>query len=310
MFKRLLVPLDGSTLAESALPVAARLARAYGGSLTLLQVVETFTQHGAYLETIIEDEKDEATSYLEKVAKSAELEGIETDIKVHVGAVAPSIITEAQASHANLVVMCSHGYTGFKRWTLGCVAQKIARHAPIPVLILREGDIFSTLSEEKPVHALVPLDGSPFSEAVFEPAVYLVYGLANSLLQAGEVHLLRVIDLPLSSGRLRSQANLDPHQREQAQEEAQAYLSKLIARLDEGGLAELNIEATASVENDPDVAEAIVQQAEGRGAGTFDLIAMATHGHGGIDHFITGSVTERVLHTTKLPLLVVRPSKT
>ena len=58
------------------------------------------------------------------------------------------------------------------------------------------------------------------------------------------------------------------------------------------------------------VAEAIVQQAEGIGVGKYDLIAMATHGRGGIGHFITGSVTERVLHTTKLPLLVVRPSKT
>jgi nucleotide-binding universal stress UspA family protein len=310
MFKRILVPLDGSTRAESALPVAARIARAYGGSLTLLQVVEATTQQGAYLEPLIEDEKAEATSYLEKVVTSAELAGVKTDIKVRVGAVAHTIITEAQASHENLIVMCSHGYTGFKRWALGSVAQKIARHAPVPVLILREGDTLSTLSPEKPVRALVPLDGSPFSEAVFEPAVYLVFGLAYSLAQAGEVHLLRVIDLPLTRGRMRSQANLDPQMQQQAQQEAQTYLSKLIARLDEGGLAELDIEASASVESDPDVAEAIVQQAEGVEAGKYDLIAMATHGHGGLDHFITGSVTERVLHTTKLPLLVVRPSQT
>src|SRR5438067_1638795 len=120
--------------------------------------------------------------------------------------------------------------------------------------------------------ALVPLDGSSFSEAVFDPALYLVFGLAYSLAQSGEIHLLRVVDLPLTSGRMRSQANLDPKMQEQAQQEAQAYLSKLVARLDEGGLEELNIEATTSVESDPDVAEEIVREAEG--AGKYDLIAM------------------------------------
>ena len=310
MFKHILVPLDGSTRAESALPAAARIARAYGASITLLRVAEPPAEYGAYLRTLVEDEKAEATSYLERVAKSDELKGIDTDIKVPGGVVAPTIIAAVQTAHANLVVMCSHGYTGFKRWVLGSTAEKIARHAPVPLLILREGETFSALSPQKPVRALVALDGSPFSEAVFEPAIYLVAGLAYTLPQSGELHLLRVIDLPRTSGRLRSQANIDSQTRDQAKQEAHAYLDGLMARLDETELAELNIEATTSVESDPDVAEAIIKQAEGSETGSYDLIAMATHGRGGIDHFVMGSVTERVLHTTKLPLLVVRPSKT
>ncbi len=310
MFKHILVPLDGSTRAESALPVAARIARAYGASITLLRVVEPPAEYGVHLRTLVEDEKAEATSYLESVAKSDELKGIDTDIKVPGGVVAPTIIAAVQTAHANLVVMCSHGYTGFKRWVLGGTAEKIARHAPVPLLILREGETFSALSPQKPVRALVALDGSPFSEAVFEPATYLVAGLAYTLPQSGELHLLRVIDLPYTSGRLRSQANIDSQTRDQAKQEAQAYLDGLMAHLDEAALAELNIEATTSVESDPDVAEAIIKQAEGSETGSYDLIAMATHGRGGIDHFVMGSVTERVLHTTKLPLLVVRPSKT
>lgn len=309
MFKKILVPLDGSTRAENALPVAARIARAYGGSITLLRVVETIADHGAYLQPMIEDEKAEATSYLERATRSTELAGIETEIKVPVGAVASSIIATVLASHADLVVICSHGHTGFKRWVLGSVAEKIARHAPVPVFILREGETFATLTPQVPVRALVPLDGSPFSEAVFEPVAYLVAGLAYSLPQSGELHLLRVIDLPFTSGKLRSQAIIDTQTREQAKREAQAYLDSLMARLEEAGLAELNIEATASVESDPDVAEAVIKQAEGTGAGGYNLIAMATHGRGGIDHFVMGSITERVLHTTKLPLLVVSPPK-
>jgi nucleotide-binding universal stress UspA family protein len=309
MFKHILVPLDGSTRAESALPVAARIARAYGASITLLRVVEPPAEYGAYLRTLVEDEKAEATSYLESVAKSEALMGVDTEIKVPGGTVAPAIIAAAQTAHANLVIMCSHGYTGFKRWVLGSTAEKIARHAPVPLLILREGETFSALSPQKPVRALVALDGSPFSEAVFEPATYLVAGLAYTLPQSGELHLLRVIDLPYTSGRLRSQANIDSQTRDQAKQEAQAYLDGLMARLDEAALAELNIEATTSVVSDPDVAEAIIKQAEASETGSYDLIAMATHGRGGIDHFVMGSVTERVLHTTKLPLLVVRPSK-
>ncbi|HEV2579992.1 MAG TPA: universal stress protein [Ktedonobacteraceae bacterium] len=308
MFKHILVPLDGSTRAESAMPVAARIARAYGSSITLLRVVETIADHGAYLQPVIEDEKAEAKSYLESIANSTELAGIETSIEIPVGAIAPNIIAAVLTTHANLVVMCSHGYTGIKRWALGSVAEKIARHAPVPVLILREGETFSTLTPQKPVRALVALDGSPFSEAVFEPVAYLVAGLAYSLPQSGELHLLRVIDLPFTSGKLRSQAIIDTQTREQAKQEAQAYLNGLVARMEEAGLAELNIEATASVESDPDVAEAIVKQAEGSGIG-YDLIAMATHGRGGADRFVMGSITERVLHATNLPLLVVRPPK-
>ncbi len=79
MFKHILVPLDGSTRAESALPVAARIARAYGASITLLRVVEPPAEYGACLRTLVEDEKAEATSYLESAAKSITLHQWQTE---------------------------------------------------------------------------------------------------------------------------------------------------------------------------------------------------------------------------------------
>jgi len=309
MFKRILVPLDGSARAESALPVAARLAHAYGASIELLKVVEAYAEYGAYLQSMLDEEKLEATRYLEKVAKSVELEGIEVEVNVMLGQVGKSIIAAAQASHASLIVLCSHGYSSMKRWMLGSVAEKVARHAPVPVFILREGATIFPTSLDRPVRALVPLDGSPFSEEVFEPASYLVAGLASSTSQSGELRLLRVIDLPMTSGALRSQANISPLTEEQVRQRAQDYLKGLIERLDESDLAELNIAATASIERNPDVTEAIIHEAEGRGSDRYDLIAMATHGRSGAEHFMMGSVTERLLHTTKLPLLVVRPKK-
>src|SRR5579872_4230348 len=176
MFKRILVPLDGSARAESAIPVAARIARAYGASITLLRISETPIEYGPYLappasysKVTIEADLAVLKGYLEKVAQSEALAGIDVEVKSLFGAVAPTIIAAAQAYHASLIVMCSHGYTGFKRCLLGSIADKIARYAPVPTLIVREGAALSALALKQPVRALVALDGSPLSEAVFEP---------------------------------------------------------------------------------------------------------------------------------------------
>lgn len=312
MFRRILIPLDGSARAESALPVAARLARAYGGSLILVEVIETSRDYGAYLQPLIDEEKAAAREYLEAIAKAEHTEGLESEIKVLTGAVGSTILETVRTSRADLIVMCSHGYTGVQNWMLGSIAEKVARHSAVPVLILRESAPLASLPLQQPVRALVPLDGSPFSEAALEPAASLVAELAASIGQAGELHLLRVNDLPLTGGRLKSQAMIDSQTREQARQQAQDYLEKLSARLQEAEMAELNITVTFSVVGNPDVAGAIIRKAEGAGAdagSALTLIAMATHGRGGMSQFVLGSVTERVLHHTKLPLLVVRPPK-
>lgn len=307
MFKRILVPLDGSARAESALPVAARLARAYGASVELVRVVEAYAEYGAYLQSALDEEKIEATRYLEGVARSIDLEGSEVVVKVPLGLAGKSIIAEAQASHASLIVLCSHGYTGMKHWMLGSVAEKVARHAPVPVFILREGATIFPTSPDRLLRALVPVDGLPFSEEIIEPVSYLVAGLAYSTLQSGELRLLRVIDLPATSGTLRSQAHISLLTEEEIRQHAQDYLKEVATRLDETGLAELDLNVTTEVESNPDVAGVIIREAEGSGDDRYDLIAMVTHGRSGAEHLMMGSITERVLHTTKMPLLVVRP---
>jgi len=313
MFKRILVPLDGSARAESAIPVAARIARAYGASITLLRIAETPVEYGPYLappatyaKESIDADLAEATGYLAKAAKAEELAGIKVESKSLFGAVAPTIIAAAQMYHTSLVVMCSHGYTGVKRWILGSVADHITRHITVPVLILREGAPLLAATSTQPLRALVALDGSPLSEAVFEPVAYLVAGLAHATSQQGELRLLRVVDLPFTSGKLKSQAYVDSKTRDEAVKAAQDYLDTLTTRLEVGGLADLDISVKTAVESDPDVAEAIIKQT---GSGPVDLVAMATHGRGGMQHFVMGSVTERVLHHSKLPLLIVRPPK-
>src|SRR6266571_189487 len=311
MYKRILVPLDGSARAEQAIPVAARIARALGGSVILLRVatapVDTgkYSATSGYVEETIDADLIGATSYLENIAGSNELAGIKTEVKTLTGAVAPAILSAAQSFHANLIVMCSHGYTGFKRWALGSVADKVTRHSPIPVLVLREGGPLPATAAHQPVRALVPVDGSTLSEAVVEPAAYLAAALAEATSQQGALHLLRVVDLPASGGKFKSDAHIDTGLKEQVKHEDEEYLATLVNRLSEGGdLAHLDLAITSSVEADPDIAEAIVKKSEQE---KFDFIAIATHGRGGVQKWAMGSVAGRVLHATTLPLLIMRP---
>ncbi len=312
MFKSILVPLDGSARAERAIHVAARIARAEGGSVILMRVatapVDTgkYSSASGYVEETVDTDIAGATSYLEHIAGSDELAGISTEVKSFTGEVAPAILSTAQTTHASLIVMCSHGYTGFKRWALGSIADKVTRHSSIPVLVLREGGREPTTAAHQPVRVLVAVDGSPLSEAVLEPAAFLASALAEATSQQGVLHLLRVVDLPASGGKFKSDAHIDTGLKEQVRHEDEEYLNTLVHRLSGGDLAHLDLAITSSVEADPDIAEAIVKKSE---EGNFDFIAIATHGRGGVQRWALGSVAGRVLHATTLPLLIMRPQE-
>jgi nucleotide-binding universal stress UspA family protein len=317
MFQRILVPLDGSKRAERAIPVATRIARAAGGSVIVVQVVST--DIGLYLVPqptltgqIIDAEEASAEKYLRDIATSINRDGVPTETEALFGSPTSTILSFAHSHHADLIVLCSHGYTGVARWVLGSVAEKVVRHAPVPVLVLREGGpVPADESPTRPLRALVPLDGSTRAKAAIEPAASLIAGLAAPA--QGALHLVRVVK-PVIPER----AEKDPEAREHCLYKAKRYLNSTVEHLREGlvapAVADLKLPVTWSVAVDTDVAEAIVRVAvngeDAEGVGVFggcDIIAMATHGREGLQHWTIGSITERVLHTTKLPLLIVRP---
>nr|HET6905185.1 universal stress protein [Ktedonobacteraceae bacterium] len=312
MFQHILVPLDGSARAERAIPVAARIARATGGSIVLLQVVAPQNEYTIYSvqSTIITPEEVEVTrthaaDYLKAVALKDDLEGVGVHTEVLIGSVAPTLCSFAQSSTADLIVMCSHGYTGLKRWFLGSVADVVTRTAPVPVLILREGGplpMEATLNGGT-LRALVPVDGSPLSEAAIEPAAQLIAALAAP--GPAALHLLRVVNFPDRYGHAKSQANIELEMIEQA---SQAYLTSLMERLQKGAIGHLKLALSASVESGSDVAGAIIETGE-RTENGCGLMAMSTHGRSGWERWVIGSITERVLHSTRLPLFVVRPQQ-
>lgn len=321
MFKRILVPLDGSSLAEQALPLASRLARTTGGTVLLVRVVSALQEFGLYTpETtpyvldMLDEELTQATEYLTKVATSKQLEGISTRIAVSSGSIASHILDVARDEQIDLIVMSSHGYSGFKRWALGSVAQKVIRHSPIPVLLMRKDGVkLSGLSPvvPHPVHALVALDGSPFAEAALKPAVDLVATLSAPA--QGEVYLTQLVKLPTVEEEMAyDHLGIDVDVRQAALYKSGEYLQTVRGYLlREMPDADVNI--TWSVEECSDVADTLIKMGE-RGEGIAlhppcDLIVLATHGRGGLQRWLVGSVTERLLEHSSLPVLVVRPKE-
>jgi len=314
MFKRILVPLDGSERAEQALPVAARMARGSGGSVILLQVVDIMVSSYGYVAppligNLIETSLNEARKYLTDVTTSAMFNGVPTEIHLPFGSVTSQILSVADSSQADSIVLTSQGLTGVTRWVLGSVAEYVVRHASLPVLLLQEGnasDFDLHPGPERPVRALVPLDGSFLAKAALSPAALLISALAAPA--RGTLHLTRVV----KPGKTAPE-----EERKNPVHQAERYLRVIADQVREELRARseaLDPIITWSVKVHQDAAEGIIDVAEnGEHAGgddvlgSCDVIAMATNGRSGLQRWVMGSVTEGVLTKTRLPLLVMRP---
>jgi nucleotide-binding universal stress UspA family protein len=317
-FKRILVPLDGSERAERAIAVAARIAQASRGSVLLVQVVTPPVMGvigSAPIELSIEASLGAASDYLKQVARREELADVEVHRKALQGiSTATALLDAIELYHCDMAVICSHGRSGLTRWALGSIAQKLVREAPIPVLVLRpDGPLLlpAKPGDERTVRALVTLDGSALAEAALLPAARVV--AAFTAPGHGELHLLRVV-LPADTAReTPALPYRDP--KVVALEEARTYLHTIGQRFMEGELAKLGLRISWSMREDTDAVPAILDEAEGgdladataQATGPYDLMAMATHGWSGLKLWALGSATDRVLQTTRLPLLVVRP---
>ena len=321
MFQHILIPLDGSSRAEQALPVAARIARATGGSLLLVQVISPPPDYSGgwspvplVNEQVVEAEVSTATAYLQSLAASPGLSGLKTRIEVLSGLPVQHLLALTEAPGIDLVVLCSHGRTGFARWMLGSVAHALVHQCTRPVLVLRQDEASSSLARSEragELRALVPLDGSPLAEAALRPAAYLTSALAAP--GRGALHLSQVAKIfPTTADEgFISELNKEALQR------AGAYLSQTQEHM-HSEEKDLHLSLTHSVELASDVASTLMDLAEhgkdreektGEKSNPCDLIAISTHGRGGLERWVMGSVTERLLNTTKLPMLIVRPSK-
>ncbi|GCE30156.1 universal stress protein UspA [Dictyobacter alpinus] len=311
-FQHIIVPLDGSVCAEHALPLAARLARASGARITLLYILEYIPEYvsSPVPATMVSQEsmaisEKQARDYLVRIQKSPVLSGLALHPDLFYGRPAATIVENASLEHADLIVMCSHGRTGFKRFVMGSVAQQVAIHSPVPVLILQRSDKEEIEELAVPFRILVALDGSERSEAILKPAAMLSVLLSTP--QTGNLHLLRVVP-PVHATDM-DEIEATTHANRQALKDAKKYLKDLSEKLRLDTLRELPVQISYSVRYDKDVSGAVYDAAMvGNILATpaISAIALTTHGRHGIPRLLLGSVTEDILRHATLPLLVVR----
>jgi nucleotide-binding universal stress UspA family protein len=302
MFKHLLVPLDGSRLAESALPAAAYLAQTLNARVTLIHVIE----HDAPIEVHRErhlSKPEEACQYLDEIAARAFPASLAVETHVHtseVKDVARSIVEHSGELQPDLIVMCSHGSGGLRDRLFGSIAQQIiaaVRNTSqrfTPVLLVRPGKK-APAQPFKLEKILLPLDGKP----EHEQGVPVAAGLAQAC--GAALHLAMVVPtLGALRGEHAASSRLLPGSTaamlELAESGGQAYLQNLLPGLQAHGLV-----VTGEVARG-DPASTVAQIAERIEAG---LIVLGTHGKAGTDAFWSGSFAARIADKTFIPLLLV-----
>lgn len=304
MFRTVLVPLDGSRLAEAALPVAVRLVRDAGAKLHLVLIHEPVVavlgmNNLAYPSLELESElRDREHSYLATAA--ADLSAVSgEDVGLHEvdGAAGPAICEEAGRIGADLVVMATHGRGTFGRIWLGSVADYVVRHLAVPILLvhLECRGKWPCMSPLRGI--LVALDLSRNAEAILEPVIALARMTRASLTLAHISEVVLEIEQSAMPVPLQQGAELLEASRVAAQER----LDRTAVRVRKSGL---NVATRAII--GAGAASGLLDALE---EDQFDLIAMTTHGYSGMQRLLLGSVADKVIRGATKPVLVMRPER-
>lgn len=178
MYERILVPLDGSQLAEIALPYAEEISGRLGSEVTLIYVSESIDDphqhiHQIYMQKMAESTKQDAEAYARKLGKELAIQVKSVNLA---GNPAEEIVKYADRENTGLIVMSTHGQSGIRQWTIGSVANKVVRATKQPVALIRaEGARPDTPRKGMLKKALLPLDGSRESEAALAYALLVAY---------------------------------------------------------------------------------------------------------------------------------------
>ena len=321
MYQRILVPLDGSTRAEHAIPVAIRLAHASGGTVVFALIVQPHSEIGDFgteVEPMVVPPDDfekrltRGEAYLQHITQTytQKVADVRVEQEVDTGATPDTIFSIARLEKIDLIVMCSHGAHALYHWTFNSVARAAVHRSPVPVLVLREkGGLYLDTPQTRPLRFLVPLDGSPQAEAVCQPALQLLTALAMP--GEAEMHLVQVVDLPSVEGKPLLQAYKLKEEQEEIMQKAEDYLKLTAKHLSATMPRDTRPIITWSLLINKHVARSLISMVnhpEGsKQKGWYDLLAMAAHGRNGLQLLKMSSITEHILSATDLPLLVVHP---
>jgi nucleotide-binding universal stress UspA family protein len=298
MYKTVVIPLDMSEEAEKTLLYVRYLAAPKQSRLILVNSIEpkeyvytAFPELPSIQAGLLGSIDERVQGYLATLQNQLQGEGYAVTTRVAQGDAAQFIVDVALEEEADLIAMTTHGRTGFTRWALGSVADRVIRTAYQPVFLIRSTmPIPEDLCIQK---ILVPLDGSFTAESALAQAESIARDTGAVLT------LLRVVE-PLTrlERQLLSEAKQSPDQIDvERTEAAHTYLHTVVQRLRTEGITAAEYLYTGSA------AQAILQVAEEEGS---DLIVMSTHGYSGYTRWVYGSVANTVLHSATCPMLLNR----
>lgn len=284
MYDRILVPTDGSPPAETATETAITVAQRFGAALHAMHVIELGDlpyDIGAAAKRELTQPAEALLSTIEASADDAGVE-VTTELVQTSGPIHDELLEYANEHDVDLIVMGTNGRTGFDRLVIGSVTERTLRLSPIPVLTVHEDASFDPDVET----VLVPTDGSDPAEAAANRAIALAEANGAAL------HVVHVVDVTATWGDLDSGAVL-----EALETAGQRAVDRVIDLADE---ADLRAVEASVLTGTP--ARAIAQYAADRDV---DLIVIGTHGRTGLDRYVLGSVTEKVVRTSTAPVLAV-----
>ncbi len=304
MYKVILVPTDGSGFDREAIRVALRMAERTDAKVRLVRVFATRSFFGmaaaaegtAVAAEVVRSERDRALSELYALAAECRATSkADITVDLHAGPVADVLEGYARRNDVDLIVISTHGRSGISRLSLGSVTDSLIRHTTIPVLVVKPPTSYLNPQVSAAFKRIVvPLDGSMLAEQIL-PRV-----LALAKLEDAEITLLNIL-IPQSYSQ---KEIVDPSLPwwDKDTSLAQEYLFRIAGRLRRKG-----VPVTTDIVISENVASAIGDFA---GRERADLIAIATHGRGGLARMLRGSVADALMHSARMSMLVFKPENT
>jgi nucleotide-binding universal stress UspA family protein len=286
MYDAILFPTDGSDGAAVGLEHALDIAAAHGATLHVLNVADTTRDSVVRVQGQVVDALErEGQRVVREAAERARERGVETVTEVLQGEPARTIVEYAEARGVDLVVVPTRGRSGLRRFLLGSTAERVVRQATVPVLTVRPDEDLRLDYPSRNV--LVPTDGSDCAREALSVGV----DVAN--VDGASLHVLSVVDTASLGVDVRTDV-----QSEQFEASANETVRRAVEFAEEAGVESV----TGAVESGASVHRAILSYVDGHDV---DLVVVGSHGRTGLDRYILGSVTAKLLRTAPVPVLIV-----
>lgn len=296
MFKRILVPLDGSPLAETALAPAIALAQRFGAELLLVRTILVHVFPGADPGPAQLDALREAEAYLEHISYRVEATGVKVQTAIPYDTPSAGITDQAAFRHVDLIIMSTHGRKWVDALLHPSVTMQVLEHTTAPILAWKHSETAETLSlprfmTDAAAPIVVPLDGSILAESALPIAEGLSQRFGNPLLLVSVTEPPRIPVGPYDYPAML--ASVD----EAAIAETRTYLKRKQQEIAGRGQ---QVETESAIGSPAAAIEDCIQD---KNAG---LVVIASHGRGGLGRWLLGSVAQQVLRDTETPVLLVR----